>query len=186
MSKLSTLLPLLLLLSFLGLSSSAELCNANDKKALLEIKTHFNNASVFTTWDPNTDCCANWSGIQCDANGRVTMLAVSIAQDVVGEIPPAMGELPFLQFIAFSDFPNLSGPIPPAIAKLTNLQHLDLSLNNLTGPIPDFLGQLTNLDDLTSPPMALLVRSPLHWAGSLSLELPTLGQTSYQAQSRTP
>lgn len=147
-SLISFTFTFLLVLLSLNPASSAAVCNTDDQKSLLEIKYHFNNASTFTTWDPNTDCCTNWSGIQCDAQGRVTMLANSIANDVVGEIPPAMGELPYLQFLAFSNLPQLSGTIPSFLSKLTNLQHLDLSLNNLTGPIPDFLSQLKDLDDI--------------------------------------
>ncbi|KAL9237811.1 hypothetical protein vseg_012315 [Gypsophila vaccaria] len=139
----------LLFLTSIHTSFSAHLCNPSDKNTLLQISSHFNNASPFATWlRPNTDCCANWSGIECDTHGRVTMLAVGIGDDLVGELPPIIGNLPFLQFLDFSDFPHLSGNIPQTITKLTDLNHLDFSLNNLSGPIPDFLSQLTGLNDI--------------------------------------
>lgn len=147
-TQLQPLLLLIVLLSSGGLSSGQELCNAHDKNILLlGIKEHFNNASVFATWIPDTDCCQNWSGIQCNSDGRVIMLAVTIA-DIVGGIPPAIGDLPFLEFIALSGSSGLTGTIPLAFAKLANLNHLDFSLNQLSGPIPDFLGQFKNLDDI--------------------------------------
>nr|AFK36170.1 unknown [Medicago truncatula] len=150
-SALSLIFTFILFISSLNLSFSTTICNTNDKNVLLGIKSQFNNASDFTTWDPITDCCKNWSGIECNSNGRVTMLAVSDTNDVIGEIPTSVVNLPFLQFFTFAVFPGVSGTIPPAIAKLTNLVHLDFSLDSLTGPIPDFLGQLKNLDVIDLP-----------------------------------
>ncbi|KAK9664576.1 hypothetical protein RND81_14G052900 [Saponaria officinalis] len=138
----------LIFISSIHITFSIDLCNPSDKNTLLQISSHFNNASPFSTWLPNTDCCANWSGIECDTHGRVTMLAINNADDIVGEIPPVIGNLPFLQFLDLSVFPHLSGEIPQTLTKLTNLNHLDFSLNNLSGPIPDFISQLKLLNDI--------------------------------------
>ncbi|KAK9664567.1 hypothetical protein RND81_14G052300 [Saponaria officinalis] len=135
-------------LSYIHTSFSIDLCNPSDKNTLLQISSHFNNTSPFTTWLPNTDCCATWFGVECDTRGRVTFLQVGEADDVVGEIPSVIGNLPFLQFLELVELPHLSGGIPQTITKLTNLKHLIFLANNLSGPIPNFISQLKELIDI--------------------------------------
>ncbi|BAT79834.1 hypothetical protein VIGAN_02277400 [Vigna angularis var. angularis] len=65
--------------------------------------------------------------------------------DVSGQIPPSVGDLPYLQFLTFHKLPNLVGPIQPTIAKLTKLKSLIITNTGISGPVPDFLSQLTNL-----------------------------------------
>ncbi|XP_058748554.1 polygalacturonase inhibitor-like [Vicia villosa] len=140
-------------LSFLSLLlltpvTFSEKCNPQDKKVLLKIKQELNNPYLLASWDPKTDCC-DWYCIECDIKShRITAL---IIQDSVpytnlsGQIPPSVGDLPYLQNLEFHKLPRLTGPIQPTIAKLKNLKYLFIEYTNVSGPIPSFLSQLTNL-----------------------------------------
>ncbi|KAG6603233.1 Polygalacturonase inhibitor, partial [Cucurbita argyrosperma subsp. sororia] len=128
--------------------SFAELCHPNDKKALLNIKKAFNNPYILTSWKPEEDCCT-WYCVKCDRKShRIVSLTIFADTRLSGQIPPFVGDLPYLENLMFHKLPNLTGPIQPAIAKLHNLKYLDLSWNSLTGSIPNFLSSLTNLDIL--------------------------------------
>ncbi|OWM82674.1 hypothetical protein CDL15_Pgr002249 [Punica granatum] len=128
------------------LPSAGELCHPDDKKALLEIKNHFDNAYVFASWSPDTDCCTSWYIVKCnETTNRVVSLELFMGGLPPSQIPPAIGDLPYLRILTLHKQPNLTGPIPPAIARLTNLEYLTLTWNNLTGPIPSFLSKLQKL-----------------------------------------
>ncbi|WOL12045.1 polygalacturonase inhibitor-like [Canna indica] len=126
--------------------ASAGLCNKYDKKALLKIKSAFNNAYHFASWTNDSACC-DWYNIDCDARGRVIGLSL-FQDDFPGTIPDAVGDLPFLQSLTFHHLPNLVGTIPPAIARLANLRFLDISWTSVSGPVPAFLARLRALDYL--------------------------------------
>ncbi|KAG5555596.1 hypothetical protein RHGRI_006292 [Rhododendron griersonianum] len=160
-------LSLLLFLSLPTPSLSAERCNPHDKKVLLQIKQSFNNPYILASWVPTYDCC-DWYVVECDrTTNRINSLTlfggVQGGGNLSGQIPAAVGDLPFLETLILHKLSNLTGPIPPAIAKLSHLKTLWLSWTNLTGPVPSFLSQLKNLtfldlsfNDLTgSVPMEL-------------------------------
>ncbi|KAL3533882.1 hypothetical protein ACH5RR_007403 [Cinchona calisaya] len=132
---------LIVFLSFPSPSQSAKpKCNAQDKKVLLQIKAALN----ITSWIPDIECC-DWYGLECDRNtSRVISLAI-FNNDISGQIPPAVGDLPYLQTLDMRKLPYLVGEIPPAISKLSQLTFLRLDWNNLSGPVPSFLSQLKNL-----------------------------------------
>ncbi|EXC30881.1 Polygalacturonase inhibitor [Morus notabilis] len=125
----------------------SELCHPQDKKALLQIKKGFNNPHVFSTWDPNTDCCVNWGGAHCDEkNNRIETLEIYFGGgDLSGPIPPEIGDLPYLRILWWHKQPNLTGPIPQSITKLKRLSYLVITWANLSGPIPDFLSEIKSL-----------------------------------------
>ncbi|XP_039136354.1 polygalacturonase inhibitor-like [Dioscorea cayenensis subsp. rotundata] len=147
---MATFFPLFSTLLLLFLSTSPAIagkCNKEDKKALISIKSHFNNAYHFASWT-NTSACCDWYGVECSPNSdRVTGLYV-IQDSLAGTIPSAIGDLPFLTSLRFHKLPNLTGSIPSSITKLHNLFLLMLSWNSLSGPIPSFLSSLTSLTDL--------------------------------------
>ncbi|GMY14145.1 polygalacturonase inhibiting protein [Fagus crenata] len=137
------------LLSFLCItllfsSTLSELCNPKDKKVLLQIKKAFNDPYILTSWNPNTDCC-DWYCVTCDpTSNRINSLTI-FSGNLSGQIPPEVGDLPFLQTLEFHKLSNLTGPIQPAIVKLKSLNFLRLSWTNLSGSVPDFLSKLKNL-----------------------------------------
>ncbi|XP_022151650.1 polygalacturonase inhibitor-like [Momordica charantia] len=140
--------PKLTFFFLLFISSSicfAELCNPNDKKVLLKIKKSFNNPYILTSWKPEEDCCS-WYCVQCHPTShRIISLTIFADDKLSGQIPPVVGDLPFLETLMLHKLPNLTGPIPAAVANLHNLKSLDLSWNGLSGPVPEFLGSLSSL-----------------------------------------
>ncbi|KAF3552431.1 hypothetical protein DY000_02000290 [Brassica cretica] len=143
MGKTTTLLLLLFALLFTT-SLSKDLCHKDDKNTLLKIKKAMNNPYTIISWDPKDDCCT-WVSVECGNANRVTSLDIS-DDDVSAQIPPEVGDLPYLQYLTLRKLPNLTGEIPPTIAKLKYLKSLWLSWNSLTGPVPEFLSQLKNLE----------------------------------------
>ncbi|RWR77800.1 polygalacturonase inhibitor PGIP [Cinnamomum micranthum f. kanehirae] len=128
-------------------SLAADRCNPNDKKVLLQIKESFNNPYLLASWNPKTDCCG-WYQLECDEiTNRVTALTI-FGGEISGQIPPYVGDLPYLKTLIFRKLSNLTGHIQPAIAKLKNLTMIRLSWTNLSGSVPDFLATLPNLDYL--------------------------------------
>ncbi|KAL0842887.1 hypothetical protein Bca101_016132 [Brassica carinata] len=140
----STTLLLLLFALFLTTSLAKHLCHKDDKNTLLKIKKAMNDPYTIISWDPKDDCCT-WVAVECGNANRVTSLDIS-DDDVSAQIPPEVGDLPYLQYLTLRKLPNLTGEIPPTIAKLKYLKFLWLSWNSLTGPIPEFLSQLKNLE----------------------------------------
>ncbi|XP_059283711.1 polygalacturonase inhibitor-like [Lycium ferocissimum] len=144
--KPSLLYTLSFTLLFLSTSLS-ERCNANDKKALLEIKKGLGNPYDLLQWDPKTDCCDDWAKdtLSCDDDtNRVNSLSLTKIEDA-GHLLPAIGDLLYLKQLDITKVRNLSGPIPPTIAKLTYLRSLKITQTNISGPIPEFLGEMKNL-----------------------------------------
>lgn len=122
------------------LSSLAERCHPHDKK-VLKIKESFNNPYAFASWIPDTDCC-HWYVVECD---RITNWINDFhlfADNVSGQIPEEIGDLPYLESLTFHKITNLTGNIPASIVKLTKLKSLTVSWTNISGPVPSFLGQL--------------------------------------------
>lgn len=124
--------------------SATEKCNPNDKKVLLQIKQAWNNPYQLASWDPNTDCCT-WYIVKCDSKSHRIVQFDLFDAEISGQIPEAIGDLTFLQFLNMRDLTDLTGPIPQSLAKLTDLNFLRLSYTNLSGPVPTFLNKLNKL-----------------------------------------
>ncbi len=87
-----------------------------------------------------------WHGISTDYLGRVVRVNLG-DNHLNGSIPPEMGQLQNLEFLAIYN-ERLPGPIPPEIGELRSLRELRLVNNDTTGPIPPEIGQLKNLEVL--------------------------------------
>ncbi|WVY90731.1 hypothetical protein V8G54_036245 [Vigna mungo] len=66
------------------------------------------------------------------------------ANDLVGTIPPSLGNLSSLQNITVARN-HLVGSIPDVLGRLSNLKELNLGLNNLSGVVPISLYNLSNI-----------------------------------------
>ena len=89
----------------------------------------------------------DWHGVAVDGDGRVVGLELP-SNNLVGPLPPSIGQLTGLQRATFEDN-ALRGPIPPEIGNLTSLSFLILRANALSGPIPPEIGRLTAMETLS-------------------------------------
>ncbi|XP_076890331.1 polygalacturonase inhibitor-like [Bidens hawaiensis] len=139
------------LLVFLSLTtpslSASKPCNKDDEKVLFQIKKSLGNPYHLASWQTTLDCC-KWYCLKCNkTTGRVVELTI-FSGNISGQIPPEVGNLPYLQYLEFRKLTNLTGQIPSSITKLTHLTMLRLSWTNLSGPVPSFISQLKNLNVL--------------------------------------
>ncbi|KAK2979807.1 hypothetical protein RJ640_010698 [Escallonia rubra] len=118
--------------------------NPDDRQVLLQIKSSLKNPTHLDSWKPNADCCS-WEGIQCgSSSNRVTTLQFDNA-NISGQLPPAIGNLPYLETLMINNCPRLTGSLPATLAKLTHLSHISISGTRISGPVPSFLSGLKNL-----------------------------------------
>ncbi|XP_076905230.1 polygalacturonase inhibitor-like [Bidens hawaiensis] len=148
MKKTIFITSIFILLSLLTPSlSSTPTCNKNDEKALFQIKKSLGNPYHLTSWKKNEDCCT-WYCVKCDrTTGRINELTI-FSGNITGQIPPEVGNLPYLKYLEFRKLTNLTGQIPSSISKLTHLTMLTLSWTDLSGPVPSFISQLKTLNYL--------------------------------------
>ncbi|KAH1050165.1 hypothetical protein GLYMA_08G078900v4 [Glycine max] len=151
MSHSSTLFLFLIVLFFTPALS--ELCNPQDKEALLQIKKEFGNPTTLSSWLPTSDCCNNnWVGVSCankTQSYRVNHLDLNdLNLPKPYPIPPSVGNLPYLNFLSITNTNNLVGTIPPTITKLTMLRELQIRFTNVSGEIPHFLSQIKTLESI--------------------------------------
>jgi len=86
----------------------------------------------------------DWFGVTTNDDGRVSGLYLGGGHNLVGPIPPELGNLTSLTHVYLA-INELTGPIPPSLGNLTQLRQLSLSHNRLSGPIPPELGNLADL-----------------------------------------
>ncbi|XP_035548695.1 putative receptor-like protein kinase At3g47110 [Juglans regia] len=141
-------LTLLLLQSYLFRFANAEILNiTTDKSALLALKAHVSSKDphhVFiSNWSSNTPICT-WVGVSCGSKHlRVKALNLSY-MDLVGTIPPHIGNLSFLVSLSIGNN-SFHGSLPNELSRLYRLQFLDLSYNEFSGEIPQSLSNISSL-----------------------------------------
>ncbi|KAG2306577.1 hypothetical protein Bca52824_026325 [Brassica carinata] len=133
--------------------ASLTLCRPDQRDALLEFKSEFNDEGIQgawtsfcvtsspkrKSWENNTDCCY-WDGITCDANSGLPPWPFQTQQQSFQTaISPSLN-------LAYNDF-NASS-IPTRINELMGLQRLDLSYTSFSGKIPTEILHLTKLVSL--------------------------------------
>lgn len=127
----------------------AETNITTDQSSLLSLKAHITsdpNKFLATNWSSTTtsNSVCYWIGVTCDSRrSRVVSLNVS-DMNLVGTIPPHLGNLSFLVSMDLSKN-NFSGNLPSELTRLKQLQVLKLGDNDFTGDIPSWFGSLQSL-----------------------------------------
>ncbi|KHN36923.1 Putative leucine-rich repeat receptor-like serine/threonine-protein kinase [Glycine soja] len=142
----------LLPICFTWLAFGANKLPQNEVDALKEIAKTLGKEN----WDFSVNPCYSWNlskdnmvSCNCDISNDSFCHVMKIAlksQNLRGNLPPQLIELPYLQEIELSRN-YLSGTIPRQWGS-SNLQKISLLGNRITGPIPKELGKLTNLTRL--------------------------------------
>jgi Leucine-rich repeat (LRR) protein len=146
---------------------------ASERAALVALY----NATEGASWTTNTgwlgaagtEC--EWYGITCDeGDNHVTRLDMP-NNNMVGTLPPEIGQLTALEFLRLSqnslagDIPvelwnlgqckvlmlgsnDFTGSLPAAVENMASLESLQMQINELTGPLPSQLGNLPELNYL--------------------------------------
>ena len=97
----------------------------------------------YKVWLSSTDEC-DWYGVKCSSADGVLRGLELMGNELIGEIPPEISQLRFLQYIAFNGN-CLYGTIPSEMGSMPNLLSLELQGNGLSGEIPLELGNADKL-----------------------------------------
>ncbi|KAK2633216.1 hypothetical protein EUGRSUZ_L00318, partial [Eucalyptus grandis] len=139
-----------------------------DRLALLEFMARIADpGGVLSSWNDSHHFC-NWYGVTCGRrHRRITVLDLH-SKNLVGIVPPHIGNLSFLREVSLSnnsfrfEIPlqvghlfrlqklllrnnSFSGQIPLNLSHCSNLLFLDLGFNMLEGNLPAELGSLSKL-----------------------------------------
>ena len=96
----------------------------------------------------------NWHGVSAD-DGRVTQINLP-ENNLIGTLPPELGNLASLRSLGLSGNPELTGEIPAAWGNLVNLYGIYLWGTGLNGEVPVEWGALENLSQARLPGMLCL------------------------------
>ncbi|XP_042944993.1 probable LRR receptor-like serine/threonine-protein kinase At3g47570 [Carya illinoinensis] len=141
-------LMLLLLQSYLFSFANAEILNVTtDKSALLALKAHVSSKDphhvLISNWSSHTPICT-WVGVTCGSKHlRVRALNLSY-MDLVGTIPPHIGNLSFLVSLSIENN-SFHGSLPNELSRLYRLKFLSFRYNEFSGEIPPWMGLLNKL-----------------------------------------
>ncbi|XP_031253104.1 putative receptor-like protein kinase At3g47110 isoform X2 [Pistacia vera] len=128
------------------------------------------------SWNDSVHFC-NWTGLTCSpTNGRVTILNLD-SQNLVGSIPPSIGNLTFLNAINLGNN-SFHGKIPPEIGRLQRLQNLTLDGNQFGGRIPTNISGCTNLRKFKASYNEFNGQIPDEISSLLKLEILSLGRNN--------
>jgi len=94
----------------------SERCHPQDKKVLLQFKKELNNPYFLASWDPKVDCC-DWYCVKCDEQtNRIydVFLKSSVPDpEISGQIPPSVGDLPYLEYLTSTTSPTSLAQFSP-------------------------------------------------------------------------
>ncbi len=129
-----------------------------DSLALVALYNSTNGSNWTNTWDL-MQAMDTWYGIRLE-NGRVTGIDLdgyvnfdsptpnTDGNNLIGSIPPEIGDLCELTYLDLGENEGLTGNIPPEIGELNSLEKLDFVRNEISGSIPPELGNCLNLTSL--------------------------------------
>ncbi|KAE9585349.1 hypothetical protein Lal_00018113 [Lupinus albus] len=140
--------------------------------ALLSFLSELNYPSnLVNSWTGDDPCKGEWFGINCNANGKVSMINLPNMK-YNGTLSPSVANLGSLVEIRLGGN-NVSGLVPSNWTSLTSLKLLDLRNNNISPPLPKFSN--AGLEFITVGNSLLNVNSEAPSPGSKS---PSLGSKS--------
>nr|XP_008377050.3 probable LRR receptor-like serine/threonine-protein kinase At3g47570 [Malus domestica] len=119
--------------------------NESDRLALLDFKKKITEDPfhVMSLWNQSIHFCS-WVGVSCHRSAKRVVSLNLQAQQLVGSIPPSIGNLTFLSALNLMRN-NFHGEIPPEMGRLRSLQYLNLSQNSFRGKIPANMSHCTQL-----------------------------------------
>jgi Leucine-rich repeat (LRR) protein len=115
-----------------------------DSLALVALYNATNGPNWTKRYNWLTGRLNTWFGVKISEN-RVTEIEFGFGNNLVGYLPPELGNLSKLTFLSIMDNPQLSGFIPSELGRLSNLTGLRLCNNKFSGIIPSELGALSSL-----------------------------------------
>ncbi|KAL9242627.1 hypothetical protein vseg_016611 [Gypsophila vaccaria] len=119
-----------------------------DGQALVSFRTSvLSSDGILLRWRPEDEDPCRWKGVTCDARSRRVIRLDLSHHKFSGQIPPDIGKLDRLEFLALNDN-AFYGKIPSELGNCTQLQALYLQRNYLSDRIPNELGNLTELQNL--------------------------------------
>nr|KJB60475.1 hypothetical protein B456_009G307100 [Gossypium raimondii] len=119
-----------------------------DQSVLLEFKHQINDPHgiLVDNWTTSHSFC-NWTGVTCGAKHKRIKALNLPNMNLIGTIPPELGNLSFLASLNLSGN-GFHGDLPGELGQLSRLKLVDLSSNFFTGEIPSSFGRLNQVSDL--------------------------------------
>lgn len=118
----------------------------SDSLALVALYDSTNGDSWDNSTGWKTAALDTWYGIEIN-NGRVENIYLQ-GNNLVGNIPPAIGDLDSLKRLYFNGNSSLTDSLPSELGNLSKLERLYIYSCNLTGSIPPELGNMTNITEI--------------------------------------
>ncbi|KAK7271420.1 hypothetical protein RJT34_27301 [Clitoria ternatea] len=158
LSSSSTIFIFLSIFTLLHHKTNGATCHPDDEAGLLGFKSGIKSdpSGLLKSWIPGTDCCKNWTGVECHFDQNRVMNIYLTGQTTTkpettlsGTISPTISKIKLLTGLYLLDLKHISGNFPTSLFNLPNLTYIYIQNNNLSGRIPENIGNLAQLDVLS-------------------------------------
>lgn len=136
----------------------------------------FGNPWNFSNGINSNPCLDNWQGVVCSAASNIVQITL-VDYQLSGFLSPDISQLTLLENLTITDNVELVGTIPPSIGQLSQLRHLNFGGNQFTGHIPPEIGQLAKLQYLELYSLPLTGSIPPEIGRLTQLQFLALGQS---------
>ena len=134
-------------ISFTNNSISLPKIPTSEYDALVAIYNSLNGKNWSNRWDISENNLHEgpWYGIGME-NGHVVSINLSGEYYLSGEIPPEIGDFPYLRYLNLNRYSRyITGEIPVELGRLTNLEELHIANHRITGNLTFWLDKLSKL-----------------------------------------